>query len=167
MNAVATFMPSPINSAGISGAVRFHQCVQLSLTTVEINLKGFKPNQTHAIHIHEFGDLTDSCTSLGGHFNPFNKQHGYYKINGNDRHAGDLINNIKSDAQGDVNIIFKDPLLSLFSSSTLNIIGRSVVIHEKPDDLGLGGTLESKTTGSAGKRIACSVIGLSKPSKCY
>lgn len=165
MNVVATFVPSPINPAGISGTVRFHQCSEISITTVEINLKGFKPNQTHAIHIHEFGDLTDGCTSLGGHFNPFNKQHGYYKIHGNDRHAGDLINNILTDARGNVNIYFKDPLLNLFSQA-LNIIGRSVVIHEKPDDLGIRGTLESKTTGSAGERIACSVIGLSKSEQC-
>lgn len=110
--------------------------------------------------------MTDGCSSLGGHFNPFNKQHGYYKINGNDRHAGDLINNIKTDDAGNVVVKFRDPLLSLSSTSSLNIIGRSVVIHEKPDDLGLGGTAESKITGSAGKRIACAVIGLGKFESC-
>lgn len=167
MNANALFVPSQINSNGITGIVIFHQCTKASITNVLIKLQGFKPNLTHAIHIHEFGDLTEGCTSLGGHFNPFNKQHGFYKINGNDRHAGDLINNIKSDEAGIVEIRFKDPLLSLFPDSTLSIIGRSVVIHEKPDDLGLGGTQESKTTGSAGKRIACAIIGLAKPDDCY
>jgi Cu-Zn family superoxide dismutase len=43
-----------------------------------------------------------------------------------------------------------------------NIIGRSLVIHEKPDDLGMGGHEDSLTTGHAGARITCAVIGYSK-----
>ena len=46
-----------------------------------------------------------------------------------------------------------------------SIIGRSIVIHENPDDLGKGGYPDSKTTGHAGKRIACGVIGYSKNNK--
>jgi Cu-Zn family superoxide dismutase len=41
-------------------------------------------------------------------------------------------------------------------------VGRSVVIHEDPDDLGMGGHADSLTTGHAGKRITCAVIGYSK-----
>ena len=43
-----------------------------------------------------------------------------------------------------------------------NIIGRSVVIHENKDDDGLGGFPDSLTTGHAGKRLCCAVIGYSK-----
>ena len=46
------------------------------------------------------------------------------------------------------------------------IIGRSIIIHEDEDDLGLGNFEDSKTTGHSGKRIACSVIGISKNGIC-
>ena len=50
--------------------------------------------------------------------------------------------------------------LSLSYTKT-NILGRMIIIHDKPDDLGKGiGYLkeESEKTGNAGARIACAVI---------
>lgn len=35
-------------------------------------------------------------------------------------------------------------------------------VHADPDDLGKGGHELSKTTGNAGGRIACGVIGITK-----
>ena len=55
---------------------------------------------------------------------------------------------------------FKDPLIKLTGSRS--IIGRSVVVHEKEDDLGRGNAADSKKTGNAGGRIACGVIGFKK-----
>lgn len=150
------------NQNNISGTIEFHQCNKDSPTQVLVKLKGFKPNKTHAIHIHEFGDLSKGCESLGPHFNPLKKNHGNYKVHGFNRHAGDLMNNITTDGEGNVKVLFEDHLISLYKFSPMYIIGRSVVIHDKPDDLGLGETQESITTGSAGARIACGVIGLTK-----
>lgn len=41
-------------------------------------------------------------------------------------------------------------------------MGRSVVVHADPDDLGRGGFNDSKTTGHAGARLSCGVIGFAK-----
>ncbi len=164
MNAVCLIYPT--SQSPVKGIISFHQCSVGHTVRVNINLTGFKPNKTHAIHIHEFGDLREGCKSLGAHFNPLGKNHGNIKINGNDRHAGDMINNIVTDSNGNVQMTYQDPLLSLDDKSIFNIYGRSVVIHAKPDDLGLGGTKESLTTGSAGERIACGIIGRCESVKC-
>ena len=46
-------------------------------------------------------------------------------------------------------------------SGETSVIGRSFVLHADKDDLGRGGFSDSKTTGHAGTRMACGVIGLS------
>jgi len=150
-----------IQNSNIQGEIRFHQCCLRGLTKVKINLRGFVPNSTHAIHIHEYGNVS-SCMKAGSHFNPKNKKHGYYLWDGKNRHVGDLINNITSDRNGEVNIEFHDDLITLFPSEFC-VIGRSVIIHEKKDDLGRGGNAESLITGNAGGRMICVVIGLDKP----
>jgi len=46
-----------------------------------------------------------------------------------------------------------------------SIIGRAVVVHSGVDDLGEGGFDDSKTTGHAGGRLGCGVIGQCGPFK--
>ena len=52
-----------------------------------------------------------------------------------------------------------DPLAALSLSRYLQ---RSVILHADEDDLGRGGFPDSKTTGHAGARIACGVIGIAE-----
>ena len=94
------------------------------------------------------------CMSLGGHFNPFNQIHGSYEHDGFDHHSGDLINNVWADRNGNVDLVYIEPMFYW-----KDIVGRSFVIHREEDDLGRGRTIESLTTGNAGDRIDCAVIG--------
>jgi len=150
-----------LQSKEVNGFIYFHQCNSNSLNTrIKFSLKG-NPLKTHAIHIHEFGDLRDGCTSLGPHYNPNNTTHGsiLYDMQ---RHAGDLINNITFDKDGNFDYEYEDSLVNI-----KEILGRSIVIHSKIDDLGLGKGKEreeSLKTGNAGSRICCGIIALSSKS---
>lgn len=155
-NAIAFFDPAH-NPVGFTGTVRFHQCRPGAPTRIRFDFQNLQPSSVHAIHIHEFGNLTQGCKSAGAHYNPTQSVHGSIWVGG-PRHAGDLINNIKADGAGRFTYEYTDPLVELHGDTS--VIGRTVVIHAKPDDLGLGSNPESKVTGNAGDRIACSIIGI-------
>lgn len=110
----------------------------------------------HGFHIHKYGDLSDGCDSACAHFNPDGNVHGgpHSKI----RHAGDLGNVTSKKGIAKGKIVVNN--LSCNPKSKYSIVGRMIILHADPDDLGKGGDQESLITGNAGKRIACSVIGL-------
>lgn len=143
----------------IKGYVVFKEFKEQKKTEIHICLKNV-PKGKHGFHIHESGDLREGCNSLCSHYNPYHKNHGGPKDK--ERHVGDL-GNLEPDENGNVRKIMYDDKIKL--SGKHSILGRSVVIHAKEDDLGKGNNKESLKTGNAGKRIACGVIGISKNSK--
>ena len=121
---------------------------------IEIDLQGLPPGK-RGFHIHEKGNLSEGCSSLCAHYNPFNKNHG--DLNDINSHIGDL-GNIEVDKDGNCKSIIKAKYVKLLGE--YSVIGRSIVIHNKEDDCGKGLNKESLKTGNAGKRIACGVIGI-------
>ncbi|MFU0823615.1 superoxide dismutase family protein [Clostridium sp.] len=105
--------------------------------------KGDKPPVgPHGFHIHEngsceVGNSKDPFKAAGGHWNPTNQPHG--------NHAGDFP------------VLFSNngvARMSFFTNKfkVNDIIGKSIIIHENPDDY------RSQPSGNAGKRLACGVI---------
>jgi superoxide dismutase, Cu-Zn family len=145
-----------LNSPNCKGTINISEANKGGLT-FDINLTNLTPGK-HGFHIHEAGNLEDGCKSCCAHFNPLNKEHGgTWSVDGKNRHLGDL-GNIEADLNGNCKTKIFDKYLQL-RGYKYNIIGRSIVVHQDPDDLGLGGNAESKKTGNAGPRIGCGVIG--------
>ena len=172
MTVIGICVLTNVVNESIEGTIEFKELNNKAVEII-VNVKGLT-HGFHGFHIHEAGDLTQSCKTACAHFNPYNKNHGDPKDK--DRHVGDL-GNIYANEKGIVKQKIYDTKIKL--SGKNSIIGRCVVIHEKPDDFGRGGLdfqgniidkavhKESLKTGNAGARIACGVIGYSsKMFKC-
>ena len=113
---------------------------------VVADIQGLKPGK-HGFHVHDKGDCSaPDAASAGPHFNPTMKHHG--GPNTAYHHTGDL-GNIETDSSGKTHLDWKGKL-SL--SGTDSIIGKSVVVHEKEDDL------KTDPSGNSGARVACGAI---------
>jgi Cu-Zn family superoxide dismutase len=116
---------------------------------------GLTPNAEFGFHIHERGDCSaPDASSAGAHFNPSNAQHG--NPAGDTHHAGDMLN-AKSDAQGLAQIEADATGVSLGGGQPNDVLGKAVVMHEKPDDYA------TQPSGNSGGRIACGVIVPANP----
>lgn len=134
----------------MSGTVRFSQASEAAPTIIEYEIQHVDADAQRGMHIHEFGDNTNGCTSAGPHFNPFGQTHG--APGAAVRHAGDL-GNIATDGAGVARGRIEDAQVKLIGPHS--VVGRTVVVHAGTDDLGLGGHELSAATGNAGLRPAC------------
>lgn len=120
--------------------------------TIHLKAKNL-PSGVHGFHIHEKGECKGvGFESAGGHFNPYNKEHGLDNPKG--PHAGDLPN-IEVDQNGKVDVKVVAPLVTLEEGKENSLFdedGSALMIHEKADDN------KTNPAGDAGSRIACGVI---------
>lgn len=149
--AVAVIHPTKGNEA--RGIVRFFQLDDGKVKIVA-DVEGLQPNGKHGFHIHEYGDFSAlDAMSAGAHYNPEGYPHA-----GPDtpkRHAGDL-GNLIADERGCAH--YELVVDNITINGTRNpVLGRAVIVHEKPDDL------VTQPTGNAGARIGCGVIGVGNP----
>lgn len=123
---------------GLYGSVHFYQMTDSILVVARIYKLPETETGVYGFHIHE----GDSCTGVeyadtGSHYNPQKSFH--------PNHAGDLPPLFFSKGRA-----FMAVLTDRFSID--EIIGRTVVIHSKPDDF------KTQPAGAAGEKIACGKI---------
>lgn len=138
---------------GITGSVWFMDVPSGMMVEAEVHgLPPYSPGNLAAtppvqpvgpfgFHIHEGADCglpAEMFMAAGGHYNPTKQPHG--------NHAGDLPVLFSNDGYAFM-VVFTDKMQSK------DIVGKTVVIHENPDDF------RTQPAGNSGARIACGEIG--------
>lgn len=151
--AVALLQPTGDRESGAEGArgeVYFEHDEQGLRVTARV--QGLPPG-AHAYHVHLRGDCSGAAgKSAGPHFNfsgpsaPPPDDVG--RITGN-------LGELRADARGDAQHQGRVEDASL--TGPYSIVGRAVVVHAKGNDAA------QPPAGAAGARLACGVIGLTKP----
>ncbi len=129
----------------INGTVRFYDTAYGTVVFAEImglpqgNEEGDSP--IFGFHIHSGGSCEytadEPFSATGGHYNPYGRPHPH--------HSGDL-----PPLWGAGGIAFSAFLSDRFTAQ--EIIGKTVVIHDSPDDF------TSQPSGNSGLKIACGEI---------
>ncbi|XP_067631749.1 copper chaperone for superoxide dismutase [Eurosta solidaginis] len=139
----------------IQGVLRFSSLTKDQAgVVVDGVVDGLTPG-LHGLHVHEAGDISGGCATLGDHYNPRGSPHGSRDDEPEARHAGDL-GNIRADENGRATFRFVDPVLAVW-----DVIGRAVAITANADDMGRGNNAQSQIDGNSGERIACGIIARS------
>lgn len=138
----------PASESNVSGEANFTE--EDGTVLFELSVENLTPGE-HAVHLHEKGDCSaDDASSAGGHWNPTMKPHGKREAGGS-FHQGDIANmTVGDDGKGSLQLSIEG--WSIGGADSVNIVGKSVIIHDKADDF------TSQPAGNAGSRISCGVI---------
>ncbi len=147
--AIAYIHGGPL-APNLNGYVWFADVPNGTDVTVEVNgLPPYRPGTAtespigpHGFHIHDkgscdVGNPNDPFQAAGSHWNPTNQPHG--------NHAGDFPALFSNHGYA---------LMNFFTDKfrVADIIGKTIIIHQNPDDY------RTQPAGNSGKRLACGVI---------
>lgn len=143
----AAFLNGSEKYKEIRGQVFFYELVDSVLVRAEVSGlpkgKGNCDDPIFAFHIHEgtqcSGTSEDPFSDAGMHYSPEHCPHPY--------HAGDLPPLLGAD--GSAVLVFLTNRFRIWE-----IIGKTVIIHAKPDDF------MTQPSGNSGEKIACGIIQL-------
>ncbi len=144
-DAVAVLQGDP-NHRELRGIVKFYQRREGVLVVAEVSglsvPEGHCANTVHGFHIHSgiscTGTIEEPFANANGHYNPGGCPH--------PAHAGDMIPLFATKFGKAWGAFLSDRF------TVKEILGRTVILHEKPDDF------TSQPSGNAGAMIACGVI---------
>ncbi|KAF4690609.1 Superoxide dismutase [Cu-Zn] [Perkinsus olseni] len=134
------------SKSGVSGRVRLTQ-EDFDKTRISYHISGLKPHSVHGFHIHDKADFSHGCSSIGGHYNPFQNLHGgrFSTI----RHVGDM-GNVRADRNGVARGHFYSDLIVV--SGPTSVLHRAVAVDLREDDL------HPKGDGNSGPALSCGKI---------
>ena len=121
---------------GLRGILCFHQNCGGVLVTAEVS--GLPHDGFFALHIHEGGKCEgESFSQSGSHYNPTGTTH--------PNHAGDLPPLLSNQGVAKMSVLTGRIRVD-------EIVGKTVIIHSKPDDF------TTQPSGNSGEKIACGII---------
>jgi Cu-Zn family superoxide dismutase len=137
----------PKSGSSLRGRAVFTELPEGGVKVV-IEVANVSPGK-HGVHIHEKGDCSASdASSAGDHFDPDGHPHGLPPTA--PRHIGDFGNiDVRPNGEGRLEIVA--PRANLRLGDPHSFVGRSIIVHAKPDD-------GSQPSGNAGERIGCGEI---------
>ena len=138
INVGAPCAAASVSGSGISGTVQFYPFRGIVLVVADIRCLPRTEANIFAVHIHEGASCGgEDFSASGAHYNPQDVRH--------PRHAGDLPPLFSNSGSA-----FTAVMTDRFSIN--EIIGRTVIIHDMPDDF------RTQPAGNSGGKIACGVI---------
>lgn len=139
----AMAMVQPLGSNQISGQVTF---TEAAAGGVDVQVTLQNATGEHGLHVHEGGECGADGKAAGPHWNPQNEKHGV--LGSTPHHMGDL-GNITGGS-----LTMHVPDWTIGDGGASDVIGHTVVVHAKADDL------KTDPSGNSGDRVACGVITL-------
>ena len=141
--ATAMAMIQPLGSSQVSGQATF---TQAAAGGVDVQITLQNADGERGIHVHEGAECGADGKAAGAHWNPGAQTHG--KIPDPPHHAGDL-GNISGGT-----LTMNVPEWTLGDGGPNDIVGHTIVVHAKKDDL------KTDPSGNSGDRVACGVVTL-------